>query len=158
MAEARGFVAWMYNPHGKFGPDCSKVDLYVEDEGDGQEPVYVTPLREGEPKPGETWEDVDGNRVEVWSTPFPSTSGAVTRNKLAPIVQTDHGIRRVADLRPIPVEKTYRLDLSEHTHLDFGTHIRAESKEAALAKLADALEEVVEPLAARSTREEDDRG
>ena len=113
--------------------------------GTSDVPVVVTPLLPSDPKPDEVWEDGTGNDVEIWSAPFPSTSGPITKHKSERLIQTDHGVRRVKDLRPKPTLKTYRLTFGEDVRFGGPTRvataeIQAESREAALAKLA--LEEV----------------
>jgi hypothetical protein len=108
-------------------------------------PCVVTPLLPGDPKPGETWVDNTGNEVEVWSAPFAATSGALTRKREEPMVQTDHGIRSVRDLRPKPTLKTYRCPSDAFVRSVFPltyVEVLAESKDAAVATLAAVLEEV----------------
>lgn len=99
----------------------------------------VTPLLPDDPKPGETWEWC-GRRVEICGAPFRDDDHGCWR-----VSAVDHEVSEsfvfapdIADLRRPPVLKTFRL-----RGVCLGPkEIVAESKEAALAKLAESLEEV----------------
>ena len=102
----------------------------------GYVPVVVTPLLPDDPRPGETWLDAERRSVTVLTAPFQSEKGpdhywsrVVVRRGATLVIVV------VRDLRRPPVLKTYRLGYT-------GSIVRAESREAALAKLASALEEV----------------
>lgn len=141
------FVAWMFNASEEWDSDAEAIIYQYDDPGcdadDGWGAVVITPLEPGEPKPGETWVDIRGKEYTVKGPPF------VVRGQVR--VPVDPGMSIPLNrLRPKPAPKTYRLASSDDSRKagwdipgdGFTLTVRAESREAALAKLADALEEV----------------
>ena len=101
--------------------------LYYEEVYPEEDACVVTPLQEGDPRPEEVWE-YHGKDVTIGSVYYDHQYGRMYANT------PETGDVCFSDLRPKPTLKTYRLTTFPS--------IQAESKEAALAKLADALEEV----------------
>ena len=95
-------------------------------------PVVVTTLLPDDPRPGETWLDLDGNPITVGSVYYDHLHECMYVNG------PECGDVRFDDLRRPPVMKTFRLRSAVTTI----KYISAESKEAALAMLAESLEEV----------------
>ena len=105
-------------------------------------PVVVTPLLPDDPKPGEVWVDDSGDEHIIVGPP------------LAGMIQTYCTSKRercsfpyLADLDDLtrkPVLKTFHANTrkSDPTLAAIWIDIRAESKEAALAQIADLLKEV----------------
>jgi hypothetical protein len=135
---AKPFVAWLGTdepvPEG-----YSRFALYGRQQGGFSVPCVVTPLLPGDPKVGEVWlGHVTGKEYEITGAPFVGRDGrdfVVVRHDVGDGIVTRH--LRMDELRPKPTLKTYRLSGES-----CGFTFEAESKEAALAKLAEALEEI----------------
>ena len=129
---AKPFVAWMRDPEAHCGWLTER-----ESEAEGFScPVVVTPLLPDDPKPEETWMNVgSGRRVVVEGPPYedPGMVGKWT-------VRTNEGPHAIIRLRRPPVMKTFRFRV--HDGCPTQVEIIAESRDAALAKLAESLEEV----------------
>lgn len=155
MAEERGkpFVGWI-RPMDRWGSDepiGSHIPVRDRCERGFTTPVVVTPLLPDDPRPGETWLYKGGLpswvEAEIVSAPFPyhGGEGVVMRTGGGTFITERHRLRRP------PVLRTYRLKVDEWLDPIFGQtrsryhKVEAESKEAAIAKLSDALEEVPEP-------------
>ena len=143
---AKPFVAYVTpacveNEAGQSG--LSVCGIVPKKTGNYIRPVVVTPLLPDDPRVGEMWLYADGGGpqchatpVTITGAPFPSADGP-----RVPVEWADGGwmAPRVAWLRRPPVLKTFKARdiLGEFT-------FQAESREAALAKLAEALEEVTD--------------
>ena len=106
----------------------------------GRVPVVVTPLLLDDPRPGETWITVTGRRVTITGAPFLAERDAWC---VPGISDLGRGHWTIASLRRPPALKTFRLDgaYKRPTTMTPFT-VEAESRDAALDKLNDALEEV----------------
>lgn len=136
---AKPFVAWMRKGAILNGEDgCLDGRIVSADDG-GHVPVVVTPLLPDDPRPGEVWERTGkyGGRVTVLSAPILDSSGYGGDLWVA----TDKGHFRLAELRRKPALKTFTLATGIMGAAGAYT-VRAESREAALAKLSASLEEV----------------
>lgn len=151
------FVAWMSKRKEPFVGRVTKANNaneLVVDVGSymadlvGAE-VVVTPLLPGDPKPGETWSIMgEEGTATIVSAPYDTLRG---RREV--VVRRDFGgmwesRQDLSELTPVPPEKTYRLR-GAHTARERASRLRwvdftvtASSKEEALKKLSDALEEV----------------
>lgn len=131
--EERGkaFVAWM--SRGARSTDCV-IHLQRAEGHDTDIPVVVTPLLPDDPRPGEVWSFDRQYDATVVGAPslglVPCTVPGLWGGK-ANHIHRDNLHRK-------PVLKTYRLAHSFGGWVSFP----AESREAALAKLAESLEEV----------------
>ena len=109
----------------------------VEQKGFTNVPVAVVPLLPDDPKVGETWVlGDDGSRVSIIGPVVVDCEGRAW-------VETSMAILEVKHLRRPPVLKTFRLPglvASPARYVEF----QAESREAALASLAEGLEEVTD--------------
>ena len=129
---AKPVVAWMYKAD--FG-----YAVHRERAEGATIPVVVTPLLPDDPRPGETWVSSSGEIV-VTSAPFQWRHGRA-------VSCSDGYCRYISELRRKPALKTFALRGYVRTHHNplmdrVPARIQAESREAALAKLADALDEV----------------
>lgn len=110
--------------------------------GSGIVACVVTPLLPDDPKPGETWVD-DDEEVTIVTAPFDFDGRSAVI-----VSHPERGslLLYLGALRRPPVLKTYRLRGAVGPitpEPDWaGVVVRAESREAALAKLSEALEEV----------------
>lgn len=100
-------------------------------------PVVVTPLLPDDPKPGETWLLPSGDAAFILSPPY---NGVVVIE--APTLRLGALGYDVARLTRPPVLKTYRVPVWLTNDGGGWSYVKAESKEAALAKLSEALEEI----------------
>ena len=147
---AKPFVAYVTpacveNEAGQSG--LSVCGIVPKKTGNYIRPVVVTPLLPDDPRVGEMWLYADGGGpqchatpVTITGAPFPSADGP-----RVPVEWADGGwmAPRVAWLRRPPVLKTFRLPglvASPARYVEF----QAESREAALASLAEGLEEVTD--------------
>jgi hypothetical protein len=131
-AYSKGMAIRLTEGRTAFGAECSV-------------PVVVTPVLPGDPKPGEVWiSRATGKEYEITGAPFVGLDGrdfVAVRHGVGDGIVTRH--LRMDELRPKPTLKTYRLDLRRALGpVENGCNIQAESREAALAKLGEALEEV----------------
>jgi hypothetical protein len=148
---AKPFVAWLGNDE-PIPAGYSRIAIFGRQQGSYDRPVVVTPLLPGDPKPGEVWLWADnmqkaGQPVEIFGAPYISGGGDL-------VVPFGHdgkcyGAVAVARLRPKPTLKTFKIRqrIGDGVAVPGGEvlsyiSVQAESKEAALAKLAAALEEV----------------
>ena len=104
-------------------------------------PVVVTPLLPDDPKPGETWLTPSGRTAEI--------TGAIywdgeCGDYFVPTSKGDY--LASGDLRRLPVMKTFRIRGAVRDTIDPRRSpsytIEAESRDAAIAKLAKSLEEM----------------
>ena len=147
---AKPFVAYMHTVVMDRGGLESSTTIYKEPRGDYAAPVVVTPLLPDDPRVGETWRDSRYNsglyqNLEITGAPYLLGDDEWC-------IGTRKGARPIKWLRRLPVMKTYRVDL--HTLKQHGirlvdpafrgafVEVDATSREAALAKLAESLEEV----------------
>lgn len=137
---AKPFVAMMDIGHGGLRDGWHRpyrrayVEPFTRD--DALTPCVVTPLLPDDPRPGDkmTW-GTPGLPVMVMGAPW---------NGMVPVID-ERGVERHAlltSLRRPPALKTFRVTLDTKEGWSVHREIQAESREAALAKLADALEEV----------------
>ena len=145
---AEPFVAWMVDT----AVDGTYSGGYFNRERSSSytRPVVVTPLLPDDPRVGETWRDSRYNsglyqNLEITGAPYLLGDDEWC-------IGTRKGARPIKWLRRLPVMKTYRVDL--HTLKQHGirlvdpafrgafVEVDATSREAALAKLAESLEEV----------------
>ena len=130
---AKPWVGWLSyngsNTHRGWVESCRDGDYFV--------PVVVTPLLPDDPRPGETWIGDDGHARVVAGAIFWDKEDGCVRVPFEDGYSDD-----LSDCRRPPALKTFRL--KQHTPLTVYDRItvRAESREAALAKLAGALEEI----------------
>ena len=132
---AKPFVAWMAHQ----AVDGTYRGGFFNREGSSTlaVPVVVTPLLPDDPRPGETWLDEHDRTVEIL--------GPVTVDREGDVwVEGSRGVEFVANLRRHPVLKTFRLRCECGTVAEWRHDIQAESREAAVKKLAESLEEVAE--------------
>ena len=147
---AKPFVAWMG------GEDCRAIPaggvrsfwLAGQEEHRAAPPTYtvpvvVTPLLPDDPRPGETWVSCGGQMPrEITGAPFVHYDGKV----YVPVrTATGGGFDEVARLRRPPVMKTFRVQSALDNDIGGGMchiNVRAESREEAVRKLAESLEEV----------------
>jgi len=124
---AKPFVAWV-------GPTLSKEwsGHFSRNETETYSvPVVMTPLLPDDPRPGETWL-YKGMPRKVLSAPFMRMG--------RPHVATEGVMVSVSSLRRPPAFKTYRF--MAHNGARTCVEIVAESREEAVRKLAESLEEV----------------
>lgn len=113
-------------------------------------PVVVTPLLPGDPKPnGDIWLEQNGEECVVCSAPYEDSYGCMVVRVRDPRVTSTSRERRIDGLRPKPALRTFRLACDSTGVQPWGkiahdsyVSVTAESKEAALAKIEAALEEV----------------
>lgn len=145
---AKPFVAWMseWSVEQRSGwADTERSTHYPV-------PVVVTPLLPDDPRPGEVWIDDSGDSVEILAGPVKHPEHGqqvVVGICRKPDRQDAAGFLYSFDparLRRPPVLKTFRMTWisGDGQGLTCQSSIQAESREAALANLASALEEVAE--------------
>jgi hypothetical protein len=135
---AKPFVAWMGADAvpglGVRGITSEPTPYYAV-------PVVVTPLLPDDPRPGETWQRWSGGRAEILAV----FDGAASGERMAYVRQSDGTGRvvSVSDLRRPPVLKTFRVQAGDKLGGAMcQVTVQATDREAALAKLAESLEEV----------------
>ena len=132
------FVAWMVDT----AVDGTYSGGYFNRERSSSytRPVVVTPLLPDDPRVGETWLGrLTGDRKVITSAPFRVRAGYCVG------VAGPHGpaYDNIGDLCRPPVLKTFRLPIIPGIMVEPLTiKVQAESREAALAKLAESLEEI----------------
>ena len=152
MSETRvkPFVAFAYKQIN--APDCARGGAWRFSEKPDEYytvPVVVTPLLPDDPKVGEVWEwnhknQMMGQAVEIFGAPYVCSGDVVV-----PFGRDGkcNGAVDITRLRRPPVMKTFAFTVPDgDTQLVLPRHVRmkiqAESKEAAIAKLTESLEEM----------------
>ena len=127
--------------------------LYYEEVYPEEDACVITPLQEGDPKPGEVWEWMPLNRLGPNHNVRVTIEGAPYRDSDEDWrirARTSNGLLyepALSDLRPKPSLKTVSVDLTEGEAVvvrETVAHLagRGERMGTIFAKLADALEEV----------------
>ena len=101
-------------------------------------PVTVVPMLADDPKIGETWIEDGEREVKILGPVTVDCEGIAW-------VETSNGICDLLCLTRPPVLKTYRINAGASSGLPYfraDVRVDAESREAAIARLAEALEEV----------------
>jgi hypothetical protein len=140
---AKPFVAWWPNDWVGEWPAGVLTPLVVTKRRNYRNtvPVVVTPLLPDDPRPGETWQRWSGGRAEILAV----FDGAASGERMAYVRQSDGTGRvvSVSDLRRPPVLKTFRVQAGDKLGGAMcQVTVQATDREAALAKLAESLEEV----------------